>query len=119
MFYKWRAKCGDMDALLMNRLRKLEDENRRFRRCPPKSALSLSRVQESSALPAYAMLRAFCGYAVIACVEFIFYKWARRADQLGISIDYCDRENHSKMLISKELAEPFGIIGSISTYLAL
>ena len=29
-FYKWRSKFGGMDALLLTRLRELEDENRRL-----------------------------------------------------------------------------------------
>ena len=29
-FYKWRTKFGGMDALLLTRLRELEDENRRL-----------------------------------------------------------------------------------------
>lgn len=31
-FYKWRAKYGGMDALLMARLKELEDENRRLKK---------------------------------------------------------------------------------------
>tara|TARA_B110000977_G_C10854173_1_gene407016 strand:+ start:368 stop:604 length:237 start_codon:yes stop_codon:yes gene_type:complete len=27
-FYKWRAKCGDMDGSLMRWMKELEDENR-------------------------------------------------------------------------------------------
>ena len=30
--YKWRAKFGGMDALLMKRMRELEDENRRLKK---------------------------------------------------------------------------------------
>ncbi len=36
--YKWRAKFGGMDASLMVRLRELEEENRRLKKCMPKSA---------------------------------------------------------------------------------
>jgi len=36
-FYKWRAKYGGMDASMVKRFRELEDENRRPRRCMPKS----------------------------------------------------------------------------------
>ena len=32
-FYKWRSKFGGMDASLMARMKKLEDENRRLKRC--------------------------------------------------------------------------------------
>ena len=31
-FYKWRAKCGGMDASLMKRLKELEDENPRLKK---------------------------------------------------------------------------------------
>ncbi|EEO01802.1 ISSod2 transposase OrfA [Vibrio albensis VL426] len=37
-FYKWRAKFGGMDASLMARLRDLEAENARLKKCTPKSA---------------------------------------------------------------------------------
>jgi hypothetical protein len=36
-FYKWRAKFGGIDALLMARMKELEDENRWLTRCMPKS----------------------------------------------------------------------------------
>ncbi len=31
-FYKWRAKCGGMDASLMARMKELEEENRRLKK---------------------------------------------------------------------------------------
>lgn len=31
-FYKWRAKCGGMDAALISRLKELEEENRRLKK---------------------------------------------------------------------------------------
>jgi putative transposase len=31
-FYKWRAKFGGMDASMVSRLKKLEDENRRLKK---------------------------------------------------------------------------------------
>jgi putative transposase len=37
-FYKWRAKFGGMDASLMARLKELEAENVRLKKCTPKSA---------------------------------------------------------------------------------
>ncbi|GIA36091.1 transposase [Vibrio cholerae] len=37
-FYKWRAKFGGMDASLMARLKELEAENARLKKCTPKSA---------------------------------------------------------------------------------
>jgi len=36
-FYKWRAKYGGMDASLMSRMKELEDENRRLKKCMPRS----------------------------------------------------------------------------------
>ena len=35
-FYKWRSKYGGMDASMMSRLKELEDENRRLKKCMPK-----------------------------------------------------------------------------------
>lgn len=32
MFYKWRSKFGRMDASLMARMKKLEEENRRLKK---------------------------------------------------------------------------------------
>ncbi len=37
-FYKWRAKFGGMDVSMMARLKELEEENRRLKRCMPRSA---------------------------------------------------------------------------------
>ena len=34
-FYKWRSKCGGMDASLMKRMKELEDENRRLKKMYP------------------------------------------------------------------------------------
>ena len=31
-FYKWRAKCGGMDASMISQMKALEDENRRLKR---------------------------------------------------------------------------------------
>ena len=36
-FYKWRSRFGGMDASMMARLKELEEENRRLKRCTPKS----------------------------------------------------------------------------------
>ena len=36
-FYKWRAKYGGMDASLMKRMKELEDENPRLKKCTLKS----------------------------------------------------------------------------------
>ena len=35
-FYKWRSKFGGMDASMMKRMKELEDENRRLKKCTPK-----------------------------------------------------------------------------------
>ena len=40
-FYKWRSKYGGMDASLMSRMKELEDENRRLKKCMLKSDLNL------------------------------------------------------------------------------
>jgi putative transposase len=37
--YKWRAKFGGMDASLMKRMKELEDENRRLKKCTLKNGL--------------------------------------------------------------------------------
>ena len=39
--YKWRAKFGGMDASLMKRMKELEDENRRLKKCTLKNGLRL------------------------------------------------------------------------------
>jgi putative transposase len=39
--YKWRAKFGGLDASLMKRMKELEDENRRLKKCTLKNALRL------------------------------------------------------------------------------
>ena len=38
-FYKWRARFGGMDASMMARLKELESENARLKKCMPKSGL--------------------------------------------------------------------------------
>ncbi|CAD5645741.1 putative tansposase [Escherichia coli] len=38
-FYKWRSTFGGMDAALMSRLKELEEENRRLKKCMPNSDL--------------------------------------------------------------------------------
>lgn len=40
-YYKWRAKFGGMDASLMARPKEREDENRRLKKCMPKSDSTL------------------------------------------------------------------------------
>lgn len=35
-FYKWRSKYGGMDASMVSRMKELEEENRRLRRCMPR-----------------------------------------------------------------------------------
>ena len=36
-FYKWRSKYGGMDASMVSRMKELEDENRRLKKCMLKS----------------------------------------------------------------------------------
>lgn len=35
-FYKWRSRFGGMDASMMTRLKELEEENRRLKKCMQK-----------------------------------------------------------------------------------
>jgi putative transposase len=37
-FYKWRIKYGGMDASLLTRMKELEDEDRRLKKCMQKNA---------------------------------------------------------------------------------
>ena len=37
IFYKWRAKFGDMDVSLIKRMNELEAENKRLKKCTLKS----------------------------------------------------------------------------------
>ena len=46
-FYKWRAKYGGMDALLMARLKELEDENRRLKKMCAEERLKAEIVTEA------------------------------------------------------------------------
>ena len=46
-FYKWRAKFGGMDASLMTRLRKLEEENRRLKKMYAEERLKAEIIQEA------------------------------------------------------------------------
>ena len=39
--YKWRAKFGGMDASLFKRMKELEDENHRLKKCTLKNVLRL------------------------------------------------------------------------------
>ena len=46
-FYKWRAKYGGMDASLLSRLKKLEDENRRLKKMYAEERLKAEIIQEA------------------------------------------------------------------------
>jgi len=46
-FYKWRAKFGGMDALMMKRMKELEDENRRLKKMYAEERLKAEIVQEA------------------------------------------------------------------------
>ena len=48
-FYKWRAKYGGIDALLMARMKELEDENRRLKKMYAEERLKSEIIQESMA----------------------------------------------------------------------
>lgn len=48
-FYKWRTKFGGMDASLMARLRKLEEENRWLKKMYAEERLNAEIIQESMA----------------------------------------------------------------------
>jgi putative transposase len=48
-FYKWRAKFGGMDVSMMNRMKELEDENRRLRKMVVDERLKAEIVTEALA----------------------------------------------------------------------
>ncbi len=48
-FYKWRSKYGGMDALMMSRLKELEDENRRLKKMYAEERLKSEIIQEAMA----------------------------------------------------------------------
>jgi len=46
-FYKWRAKYGGMDASLMQRMKELEEENRRLKKMYAEEKLKAEIVTEA------------------------------------------------------------------------
>ena len=42
-FYKWHTKFGGMDVSLMVKMKQLEDENQRFKRCTSMQNVGLDR----------------------------------------------------------------------------
>ena len=46
-FYKWRSKFGGMDASLMKRMKKLEDENRRLKKMYAEEKLKAEIAREA------------------------------------------------------------------------
>ena len=48
-FYKWRSRYGGMNALMMNRLKELEDENRRLKKMYAEERLKSEIIQETMA----------------------------------------------------------------------
>ena len=46
-FYKWRSKYGGMDASLMQRMKALEDENRRLKKMYAEEKLKAEIVKEA------------------------------------------------------------------------
>lgn len=47
-FYKWRAKYGGMDASLMERMKELEEENRRLKKLYVEAQLKADIVAEAT-----------------------------------------------------------------------
>jgi putative transposase len=48
-FYKWRSKFGGMDASLVNRMRELEEENRRLKKLYIEAQLSADLLKDALA----------------------------------------------------------------------
>ena len=48
-FYKWRSKYGGMDASMVDRLKELEDENRRLKKMYAEERLKAEIIQEAMA----------------------------------------------------------------------
>jgi putative transposase len=46
-FYKWRSKCGGMDAALMSRMKELETENARLKKMYAEERLKAEVVREA------------------------------------------------------------------------
>ena len=46
-FYKWRSKFGGMDVSMMNRLKELEDENRRLKKMYAEEKLKAEIAREA------------------------------------------------------------------------
>ena len=48
-FYNWRSKYGGMDVSMMNRVKELEDENRRLKKMYAEERLKAELIQEAMA----------------------------------------------------------------------
>jgi len=70
--YKWRTKFGGMDASLMKRMKELEDENRRLKKCTLKNGLD----------DAHTQLGETAKSDVFNCIE-LFYNLTRRHGNNG------------------------------------
>ena len=46
-FYNWRSKYGGMDASMMSRLKKLEEENRRLKKMYAEERLKVEVIEEA------------------------------------------------------------------------
>ena len=46
-FYKWRSKCGGMDASMVSQLKELQDENRRLKKMYADAQLSAELLKEA------------------------------------------------------------------------
>jgi putative transposase len=49
LFYKWRSKCGGMDASMMVRMKELEEENRRLKKMYAEERIKAEIVAEALA----------------------------------------------------------------------
>ncbi len=47
LFYKWRSKYGGMDASMVTRIKKLEDENRRLKKMYAEETLQAEIISEA------------------------------------------------------------------------
>ena len=48
MYYRWKAKCGDIELSEMQRLKQLEDENRRLKQIVAEQTLDIQALKVQS-----------------------------------------------------------------------
>jgi len=46
-FYKWRSKCGGMDASMISQMKALEDENRRLKKMYAEMSMQAELLKEA------------------------------------------------------------------------